>query len=395
MSKTAPPLKLIIAGDLAPIRAFAPLIEQNPESVYGNLLPLLRNSDYRIVNLESPLAGTEFICKSGAAFTGKPQHLSVLTAVPFDAVTLANNHTFDTGMTGFAETCSLLDAAHIARIGAGNNLAEATKPLEMEKNGVRIAVFNFSEGEDMMAADKNRPGVAPWNPESVCRQLRKAKKSGRFHALIVIVHCGLEYYPFPPMYVYRAFEQLAEAGADLVVGHHVHVPQGMTRFGLTPAFFSLGNFVFYQENNLLHRKTGYLLRVEIGPSGVRTAEPVPYRIGPAGLRLLSSAEKDVFDHWFQRLSDPLKKPETAQKAWEACLAWYGCKGYCSELEKILTELRGNPRKGAAMLRNRVQCMQHRMHWTDGLTRIVEDTISDADPELVRLVDDYFNERVTE
>ena len=68
-------LKLTIAGDLAPIRAFAPVIEQDPESIYGDLLPRLRQADYRIVNLESPLAGTEFIVKSGAAFTGKPEHL--------------------------------------------------------------------------------------------------------------------------------------------------------------------------------------------------------------------------------------------------------------------------------------------------------------------------------
>ena len=52
MDKT---LKLTIAGDLAPIRGFVPLIEQDPEAVYGNLLLELRRADYRIVNLESPL----------------------------------------------------------------------------------------------------------------------------------------------------------------------------------------------------------------------------------------------------------------------------------------------------------------------------------------------------
>jgi len=384
--------KLIIAGDLAPIRDFVPVIERDPEAVYGDLLPELRKADHRIVNLESPLAGDHFIVKSGAAFAGKPPHLSMLTTVPFDAVTLANNHTFDTGPEGYHLTCSLLDRAGIARVGSGN-LDEAQKPLVIEKNGLRTAVFNFSEGEDMMGAGPDRPGVAPWDPESVCRRLREAKSSGRFHALIVIVHAGLEYYPFPPMYVYDAFEKLAEAGADLIVGHHVHVPQGMTRFGVTPAYFSLGNFVFYQENDLIHRKTGYFLELEIGPGGIRMVKPVPYRIEKTGLRLLGPEEKKNFDNWFERLSAPLTTRETARQAWNACLAWYGTKGYCAELEKILKTLREDPGKGAAMLRNRVQCMQHRMHWTDGLTRIADGTIGEADPELIKLVDAYFNERL--
>ena len=387
-------LKLVIAGDLAPIRAFAPAAAQNPESLYGDLLPELRKADFRIVNLESPLAGTEFIVKSGAAFTGAPEHLPVLTSVPFEAVTLANNHTFDTGLSGFHRTVEILDAAGIAHTGAGNNLAEAVKPLEIQRNGVRIAVFNFSEGEDQMGAAPEKPGVAPWEPDAVCARIREAKQSKKYHTVIAVVHCGLEYYPFPPMYVYETFRKLAEAGADLIAGHHVHVPQGMTRFGSVPAYFSLGNFVFYQENDLLHRKTGYFLEIEIGEKGILKSEPVPYRIEKENLRLLTTEEKKVFDALFRRISAPLASAETAERAWQACLAWYGMKGYCTELEKILNELRTNPGKGAAMLRNRVQCMQHRMHWTDGLTRIADGTIDQADPELVALTDAYFNERLS-
>ena len=387
-------LKLVIAGDLAPIRAFAPIAARNPESLYGNLLPELRQADFRIVNLESPLAGTEFIVKSGAAFTGAPEHLPILTSVPFEAVTLANNHTFDTGLSGFHQTAAMLDAAGIAHTGAGNNLAEAVKPLEIERNGIKIAVFNFSEGEDQMGAAPGKPGVAPWKPDAVCTSIREAKQSKKYHAVIAVVHCGLEYYPFPPMYVYETFQKLAEAGADLIAGHHVHVPQGMTRFGSVPAYFSLGNFVFYQDNDLLHRKTGYFLEIEIGENGILHSEPVPYRIEKENLRLLKPEEKTTFDALFRRISAPLASAETAERAWQACLAWYGLKGYCAELEKILNELRTNPGKGAAMLRNRVQCMQHRMHWTDGLTRIADGTIGQTDPELVALTDAYFNERLS-
>lgn len=390
MNKT---LKLTIAGDLAPIRGFVPLIEQDPEAVYGDLLRELRHADYRIVNLESPLWGTEFIVKSGAAFAGKPEHLSVLTSVPFDAVTLANNHAFDTDTEGFIRTRELLDRAEIAHTGAGDDFEQAAAPLVIRKNGLRIAVFNFSEGEDMRAAGAKKPGVCGWEPEIFCARIKAAKQSGKYHAVIVIVHCGLEYYPFPPMYVYDTFAQLAAAGADLIVGHHVHVPQGMARFGKVPAFFSLGNFLFFQDNKLLHRKTGYFLEVEINEAGIQTVEPVPYRIHAGGLRLLNPDEKAAFEELFVSLSEPLKTADGAQRAWNACLAWYGIQGYRDELKRILSTLEETPRKGAAMLRNRVQCMQHRMHWTDGLTRIADDTIADADPELVALTEKYFHQEL--
>ena len=95
------PFKIIFGSDFAPIRKFAPLMAAMPEAVYGDLLPVLRSADCRIVNLESPLdPGTGFIVKSGAAFTGYPEHISSLEAGGFDVAVMANNHTFDCGNAG-------------------------------------------------------------------------------------------------------------------------------------------------------------------------------------------------------------------------------------------------------------------------------------------------------
>ena len=108
-------MKLIFASDLAPIRKFAPLMASDPEAVYGDLLPVLRSADCRIVNLESPLdPGDGFIVKSGAAFTGYPEHISSLKAGGFDLVVMANNHTFDCGEKGFSATRRLLQNNGIA-----------------------------------------------------------------------------------------------------------------------------------------------------------------------------------------------------------------------------------------------------------------------------------------
>ncbi len=380
-------VKLIFASDLAPIRRFADMMAKTPEKIYGDLLPQFRKADYRIVNLESPLTSvTEYITKSGAAFSGRPEHISSLKAAGFQAAVCANNHAFDCGEKGFFETKNLLESHGIACLGAGRNIREAVKPLSLTLNGVKIAIFAISEGEDRMGASAGKAGVAPWQVEELARRIRAARRS--YDAVLVSAHCGLEYQPYPSFYVYQAFRKWAEAGASLMIGHHPHVPQGMTVFGTTPAYFSLGNFAFYQATDLFYRKIGYFLEMELDQSGILSHRPVPYRIAGDGLHLLAGSDVSEFEQLFVELSTPLRDERDALKAWHAVLAVNGREGFCRELEKILAALRETPEKGAAMLRNRVNCMQHLTQWGDGMTRIMDGTIQDAPPEYTALVRKY-------
>ena len=384
--------KIVFASDLAPIRDFAPLMKADPAGIYGDLLPLLGRSDYNIVNLESPLySGGDFIVKSGAAFSGDPEHVSVLEAGRFKAAVCANNHAFDRGDEGFFRTRDTLRAHHIACVGAGENLREARKPHVFTLNGLRVALFAISEGEDMRGATAASPGVRPWEVERLAQELRRAKK--RYDVLLVSAHCGLEYQPFPSYYVYEAFRLWAEAGADLIIGHHPHVPQGRVAFGGVPAYFSLGNFAFYQPAPFFYRKTGYLLEIELDDRGIKSHRPVPYRIHDQGLRLLAGEEKKAFDKLFKALSAPLATPERARRAWHAVLAYNGVDGFRAELRKILATFDERPPTGAAMLRNRVCCMQHRTQWIDGLSRIADGTIADAPADLVKMVADYMTREI--
>ncbi|MEA3232041.1 MAG: CapA family protein, partial [Thermodesulfobacteriota bacterium] len=97
-----PAAEVVICGDWAPIRDFSDTILENPEAIYGDLLPVLRDSHLRLVNLESPLIdegvdGGTPVHKSGAVLKGVPGHINGLTAVPFEVATLGNNHVFDYG----------------------------------------------------------------------------------------------------------------------------------------------------------------------------------------------------------------------------------------------------------------------------------------------------------
>ncbi|MBR1953039.1 MAG: CapA family protein, partial [Lentisphaeria bacterium] len=255
----------------------------------------------------------------------------------------------------------------------------------------KIALFAISEGEDMLGATENSFGVRPWEVEVLAEQIRNARS--KYDVILISAHCGLEYQPYPSFYVYQAFKRWAEAGADMIIGHHPHVPQGMTCFGKTPAYFSLGNFVFYQPVKFFHRKTGYFLEIEVDPLGIVSHKAVPYRIEDAYLRLLDDSEKADFDALFEKLSVPLRSESTAKEAWHAVLAYNGLDGFQQELEKILSVMRENPAKGAAMLRNRVTCVQHSSQWIDGMTRIVNGNIADAPQDMIDLVQEFLTREI--
>jgi poly-gamma-glutamate capsule biosynthesis protein CapA/YwtB (metallophosphatase superfamily) len=120
-------------------------------------------------------------------------------------------------------------------------------------------------------------GSLGWELDRAAGIVGDLKKKGC--VVLVICHCGVEYIPFPPPYVVEAFQYMVDAGADLVIGHHPHVPQGVQLYRGVPICYSLGNFVFYQETELLYRKVGYWVEAGLSSTGVNGISLVPYEIG--------------------------------------------------------------------------------------------------------------------
>ena len=367
--------EVVICSDWAPIRGFKDIILQDPEAVYGDLLPELRNSDIRIVNLECPLVDDgDPVSKSGAVLKGLSSHISGLTSIPFEVATMANNHVFDYGIDAFLKTRQLLHENNIKTVGAGMSLEEASAPLILSCKGARIGIINFSEGEDLTDAGEN-PGVFGWEVDVVVHQVQSLKDM--VNATIVICHAGVEYIPYPPPYLAAAFQKIADAGADLVIGHHPHVPQGVQIRNHVPICYSLGNFVFFQHTELQFRKIGYFIKAGIAENGLSHIRMVPYEIHPARLQLLKEDKRQWVMNKLKDISEPLVDFLQVIEAWNGFIKYYGIKGFQNEITHILDQLAKEPAKGAAMFRNRLTTMQHNRHLVDGMTRIMNGTIDHA------------------
>lgn len=382
---------VLVASDWAPIRVFAPLVKRNPELVYGDMLPVLRAADLRIVNCECALTSYDKpVWKSGATFKGEPYHVRGLTAVPFEVVCLANNHVFDYGVRGFRESLRTLHKSGIKTVGAGLDEAQALEPLTVLVDKKKIILINISEGEDLTAA-RGGPGVCGWDIDRARIQVQSGKRSGA--CVIVIAHCGLEYVPYPPNYIVSAFHGLIDAGADCVIGHHPHVPQGIEWYRDRPIAYSLGNFVFYQHTDLYYRKIGYCLGIRVAGRTVTGIEVHPYRITESGVHRLEPGEERQFRRKLAMISRPLKSPAGAANAWGAYLAYYGMLGFSTEVQSILAKMKSEPEKGAAMFRNRITTPQHYELWRDFLTRIIAGEKTKYSKGAYGIVEEWFARKV--
>lgn len=391
MSKRPTEISILIAGDWAPIRALEPLVRESPEAVYGDLLPVLRRADLRIVNCECALTGAEQpIWKSGAVFKGRPEHVAGLTCVPFDVACLANNHVFDYTLAGFRETLEVLRAEGIRTVGAGLDLEEASAPLTVSVKGTKVTILNFGEGEDLTAS-QGGPGTRGWDIDDVVADIKKHKKRGDL--VVAIGHAGLEYIPFPPPYIVQAFRTLADAGADCVVGHHPHVPQGLEVRQGRPIAYSLGNFVFYQPRELYYRRTGFCLELKVRGTSVAAFERHPYRISGRGLRLLGWREKAAFLGKLDRVSTSFGSARGILQGWRSYLDHYGIGGFKKEVDGILRKMESEPPKGAAMFRNRLTTLQHIELWRDLLTRVMEGGGEPSPAWMTAIVKEWFSKPV--
>lgn len=178
--------------------------------------------------------------KSGPALKGSRSTLS-LVRKSFGRLwfTLANNHTMDYGEAGLRETLDACERLDIATVGAGSNSQEAHAPIIQEVNGVRIGVLGCCETHFGIATVR-RAGVAALDP-TICAAIRKLESE--VDVVIVSIHGGAEYCPWPSPQWQDLLRSFVDAGARIVHGHHAHVPQGYEAYN--------GGFIFYGLGNLL------------------------------------------------------------------------------------------------------------------------------------------------
>ena len=274
-----------------------------------SLRETIAESDIFMANLEFPFSdrGTQAADKQ-FTFRVSPSRVSILQEIGPDIVTVANNHALDYGTDALLDTCDTLDSAGILHVGAGKNLEEAKQPQIIEKNGKKIGFLGASRvfPTGGWAAGSSHPGMfSAYDTASVVQEIQKVKKEGDY--LVVYVHWGIERNTQPEAYQREMGHQYIDAGADLVVGSHPHVLQGIELYHGKWILYSLGNFVFGSSI-----PETMLVQASVDAQGETALSIVPATSSAGYTRELDVEKKEAFYQKIQGLSDGVQIDENGK-----------------------------------------------------------------------------------
>ena len=205
---------------------------------------LLKGAEVSMVNLECPVTTRGRKIRKPYNFRMHPRFLSAFTSAGIDVVNLANNHIYDFGKVGLFDTISYLDSVGIQHVGAGRSAKQAHRPVIIQAKGRRIALLGYYGGGEAPKATRRLPGVADRRIEDIKDDVARIRREKSADYIVVNLHWGTEKSESPDPDQIEFAHEVIDAGADLVVGHHTHVLQGIERYKSGVIVYSLGNFVF-------------------------------------------------------------------------------------------------------------------------------------------------------
>ena len=249
--------------------------------VSGSILDFIHSADHVVANVEGAMIEQERAVDTsgkGIAFhTMDPAAIRFLKLIRADIWNIANNHAMDAGPGGIANTMAMAKSMGSRTIGGGADLSEAMTPVILEEAG-GIGILGCGYMPSCIAATETTAGTLAWTDlDHIKEVIDKIKETCRW--TVIVVHGGEEFSSLPAPYTRELYHKYLELGADIVVGHHPHVPMNYETVGGKIIFYSLGNFIFdtgYQRAQL-NTDTGILMKLIFTEDAFRF-EPLGFNI---------------------------------------------------------------------------------------------------------------------
>lgn len=200
---------------------------------FRGVLPVLEKDDMTLVNLESTFTNSKCPIPKKYNYRGDPSYTAILKAGSVEMVNISNNHIYDYGMQGYMDTLTALQRAGILFCGEKNIAFYTTK-------GITVGCIGYT-GWD-------------WNVhKDLERDIHYAREKA--HIVVVSIHWGTDRANYPSSHQIKLGRFCIDNGADVVVGHHPHVIQGIEKYKDRYIVYSLGNFCYGGSKNLSDKDT--------------------------------------------------------------------------------------------------------------------------------------------
>ena len=235
------------------------------------------------------------------------------------AFSLANNHMMDCREAGLSQTREFLKKNGWSFAGAGDDVAEAREPMFLSENGCRIAVFSCCERQF---------GVASWDEAGVAEKgewlflaVRRLKEDRIADFVIVSCHAAAEFSPWVSPRLRSFYHSLIDAGADVIHGHHSHVPQGYEEYHGHPIFYGLGNFVIDPSHwgGNPNYFWSLIAKIDFSPGRLQwVVEPFEVRKGENAIEVVQANghNRDGYLEYLQGANLPFQSEDFLEGCWQ-------------------------------------------------------------------------------
>ncbi len=267
---------LLAVGDIMLGRYIGKVMHARGDNYpFDQVRELFRKNDIVFGNLESGIAKNTtapFFPKKPYNFAASPAAAGALREAGFSVLGLANNHLLDFGPGEPALTRSLLHAQGLSSFGAGDNIREARQPAVLVRNGIRFGFLGYGVAHSRAVyAQKNRSGIAPIVMDDIRKDIQALRSA--VDVLVISLHWGIEYENTPSKKQREEAHQIIGWGADIIIGHHPHVMQGIEVYRNKVIAYSLGNFIFDQKGKGTDRS--FILACRFIGKTLYSAEIIP------------------------------------------------------------------------------------------------------------------------
>lgn len=226
------PKRMLFVGDIMMARGVAQLTETyGLEYPFVNIMPLFYIFNWDIIygNLEGPVrTEAKPVSLFSVRFDYLPAIPQFLAQLGFNVLNIANNHMVDQGYPAIESTRQHLEKNNIFPLG---DYTDCSLKYSYQKDNLVLISANLVYKSKYCVQD-------------LIQEIKELKTKDSNLFIIVTPHWGTEYTPYPDDFQKQTAHELIEVGADLIVGHHPHVVQGIEEYQEKLIFYSLGNFVF-------------------------------------------------------------------------------------------------------------------------------------------------------
>ena len=216
--------------------------------MFSSVAPILSDADLAVCHVETPMSPNNARLSYFPAFLVPRELAAAISYAGYDTCSLASNHATDAGREGIVGTIGALDRAQVAHAGMALSPEARDEVTLIEAGDATVAHLSYTYGFNNGELDTDESHLSNVIAEAtILEEARRARSAGA-DFVVLSMHWGTNYSTEPDeLQTSIGPRLLASPNIDLILGHHAHVVQPVTRIDGEFLVYGLGNFLSNQS----------------------------------------------------------------------------------------------------------------------------------------------------